>query len=122
MSRAARAERILTDERTLSEAVQKYHPEYLARIFAEMVGTFYDPRPFNAMARRAYHLYAEGDPEDAWRFRHRLDERLTAHYYEPVAWDQASRPYIGHRNVRFGGVPGGRSPGGLTKGHLGFRR
>lgn len=122
MSRAVRAERILTDERTLSEAVLTYHPEYLARIFAEMVGTFYDPRPFYALARRVYGLYAERDPENAWRFRHRLDERLTAHYYEPVAWDQASRPYFGPRANRFGGAPGGRAPGGWSKGPHGFRR
>ncbi len=116
-----RVEELLTVEVKLSVAIQTQRPACLARVFAALVGQFYERGPFDSLARRVYDLYGEGDPEDAWQFRRRLDERLAARNCDPVSWDAAPRP----RSPRpgsprpgscpvtspSGGVPGGCVPG-----------
>lgn len=73
--------------RRLALAVRSRPPASLARTFAAYVGQFYDRDDFDTLAREASHLYSVRNPEDASRFRQRLDRRLYDRYHSPVAWD-----------------------------------
>jgi len=73
-------------------AVQATPPASLARTFASQVGQFYDRQEFDALARRVHDLYDQADPDQAARFRERLDHRLYDRYHTPVAWDVVSEP------------------------------
>lgn len=122
-----RVEELLAVEVKLSVAVQTQRPGCLARVFAALVGQFYERDPFDSLARRVYDLYGEGDPEDAWQFRRRLDERLAARYCDPVAWDATPRPGSPRPGCcpvtsPSGGVPGGCVPGVWKEGRGGCRR
>ena len=75
----------------LAVAVRTKGPAQLARTFAAQVGQFYDRTEFDAMARRTSDLYAIRNPEDASRFRSRLDRRLYDRYHAPVLWQLDTR-------------------------------
>ena len=72
-------------------AVRIKGPAQLARSFAAQVGQFYDRTEFDALARRTSDLYAVRNPEDASRFRSRLDRRLYDRYHAPVVWQLDTR-------------------------------
>jgi hypothetical protein len=75
----------------LAVAVRIKGPAQLARAFAAQVGQFYDRTEFDALARRTSDLYAVRNPDDAGRFRSRLDRRLYDRYHAPVPWQLDTR-------------------------------
>ena len=78
---------LLPPAQRLALAVRSQPPTFLARAFAAHAGQFYDRDAFDTLAREVSHLYAARNPEDASRFRQRLNRRLYDRYHSPVAWD-----------------------------------
>lgn len=82
----------LTPTLHLELATYTRRPSFLARVFADHAGQFYDRSDFDALARQVSDLYASRDAEDACCFRSRLDLRLHDRYYAPVIWETERQP------------------------------
>ena len=81
----------LTPTLHLELAIHTKGPSFLARVFADHAGQFYNRSDFDALARQVSDLYASRDAEDACSFRSRLNHRLYDRYHAPVIWETEAR-------------------------------